>query len=136
MNSRAFMGTTMRCVCAFFLIVSAGMSAFAQAGRGSISGLVTDPGGALIQGAKVVLLNPATGVLRSATVTTSAGLYTFISLNPGVYKVTASQTGFKSVAQEKITVNLDELIHRGQHHPASRRHHRDGYRHRRRNPLG
>ena len=81
--------------------------AFSQAGRGSISGLVTDPGGALIQGAKVVVLNPATGVTQH-TVTTSAGLYTFISLNPGVYKVTVSQTGFKSFAQEKITVNVDQ----------------------------
>ena len=90
------------------LFLCAASLAFSQAGRGSISGLVTDPGGALIQGAKVVLLNPATG-LTQQTVTTSAGLYTFISLNPGVYKVTASQTGFKGVAQEKITVNLDQV---------------------------
>jgi hypothetical protein len=92
-------------VCILFLC--AGSVAFSQAGRGSISGLVTDPGGALIQGAKVVLLNPATGVTQR-TVTTSAGLYTFISLNPGVYKVTVSQTGFKSVAQEKVSVNVDQ----------------------------
>ena len=57
---------------------------------------------------RYVLLNPATGVTQH-TVTSSAGLYTFISLNPGVYKVTASQTGFKSVAQEKITVNVDQV---------------------------
>jgi hypothetical protein len=93
-------------VCILFLC--AGSVALAQAGRGSISGLVTDPGGALIQGAQVVLRNPATGVTQH-TVTTSAGLYTFISLNPGVYQVTASQAGFKSVAQEKITVNVDQV---------------------------
>jgi hypothetical protein len=93
-------------ICVLFLC--AGSIALAQAGRGSISGLVTDPGGALIQGAKVTLLNPATG-LAQHTVTSSAGLYTFISLNPGVYKVTASQTGFKGVAQEKITVNIDQV---------------------------
>jgi len=90
------------------LFLCAGSVALAQAGRGSISGLVTDPGGALIQGAKVVLLNPATGDTQH-TVTTSAGLYTFISLNPGVYRVTASQTGFKGVAQDKITVNVDQV---------------------------
>ncbi len=90
------------------LLLCAASVALAQAGRGSISGLVTDPGGALIQGAQVVLLNPAPGVTQH-TVTSSAGLSTFISLNPGVYKVTASQTGFKSVAQEKITVNVDEV---------------------------
>ncbi len=101
--------------CGVFLSVSiqlrrpaAGSIALAQAGRGSISGLVTDPGGALIQGAQVTLLNPSTGGTQH-TVTTSAGLYTFVSLNPGVYQVTAKQTGFKSVAQNKITVNVDEV---------------------------
>ena len=93
-------------ICALFLC--AGSLALAQAGRGSISGQVTDAGGALIPGAQVTLLNPATGASQH-TVTTSAGLYTFISLNPGVYKVTASQTGFKSVAQDKITVNVDQV---------------------------
>ena len=90
------------------LLLCAASIALAQAGRGSISGLVTDPGGALISGAKVVLLNPATGVTQH-TVTSGAGLYTFISLNPGVYQVTASQSGFKTVARDKITVNVDEV---------------------------
>ena len=37
------------------------------------------------------------------------GLYTFISLNPGVYQVTASQKGFKNVAQDKVTVTVDQV---------------------------
>ncbi len=94
-------------VCVLFLCAAS--VALGQAGRGSISGLVTDPGGAVIQGAKVTLLNPATGATQH-TVTSSAGLYTFVSLNAGVYKVTASQTGFKSAVQDKITVNLDRLL--------------------------
>ena len=90
------------------LFLCAASVALAQAGRGSISGLVTDPAGALVPGAKVVLLNPATGVTQH-TVTSSGGLYTFISLNPGVYQVTASQKGFKNVAQEKVTVTVDQV---------------------------
>ncbi len=90
------------------LFLCAGSVAFAQAGRGSISGTVTDPSGALIPGAQVVLLDPATGVTQH-TVSSSAGLYTFISLNPGEYRVTASQTGFASVAQDKITVSVDQV---------------------------
>jgi hypothetical protein len=90
------------------LLLCAASTAFAQAGRGSISGLVSDPAGALVPGAQVVLLNPATGVTQH-TVTSAAGLYTFISLNPGIYRVTASQKGFKNVALDKITVNLDEV---------------------------
>ena len=109
MNRRNAMATTVRNFLAMcVLLLCAGSIALAQAGRGSISGLVSDPAGALIPRAKVVLLNPATGVTQH-TVTSGAGLYTFLSLNPGVYKVTASETGFKSVAQEKITVSVDQV---------------------------
>src|SRR5208337_1653117 len=109
MNSRGLItGSARVCFCACFLIFFAGTAAFAQAGRGSISGTVTDPQGAVISGAQVTLLNPATG-LTQHTVTTAAGLYTFVSLNPSVYQVTASQAGFASVSQDKVMVNVDEV---------------------------
>jgi hypothetical protein len=109
MNSRNGMVKTVRNLLSIsILLLCAGSIAFAQAGRGGVSGLVTDPAGALIPGAKVVLLNQATGVTQR-TVTSSAGLYTFISLNPGTYQVTASQTGFKSLAQQKVAVSVDQV---------------------------
>lgn len=96
-----------RCVVLAMCFVTAAV--FGQeAGRGRISGTVTDPRGDIIPGAKVILLNPATGVTQR-TVTSSAGLYTFVSLNPGEYQVTASQTGFASVALTKVTVNVDQI---------------------------
>ena len=91
-----------------FLLMFAANFAFAQAGRGSINGMVTDPSGAVIPGSKVVLLNKDTGA-RQETVTSVAGLYSFISLNPGVYQVTASHSGFASVAREKVAVNVDQV---------------------------
>ncbi len=91
--------------CVLFLCA---VAAFAQAGRGTISGTVTDPAGALVSAAKVTLLDQATGVTQQ-TVTSSAGLYTFVSLNPGTYKVTASQTGFASVALNNVNVNVDQV---------------------------
>ena len=108
MKSRALINRILRCFCVSFLFWFAANSALAQAGRGSISGLVTDPNGALVQGAQVVLKNPATGVTQH-TVTTGAGLYTFVSLNPGVYQVTVSQSGFANTTQGNITVNLDQV---------------------------
>src|ERR1700733_5392153 len=77
----------------WILMLCAGTLAFAQAGRGGISGLVTDPSGAVVPGAKVIAKNYATGI-SSSTVTTAAGLYSFVSLNPGLYEVTASSKGF------------------------------------------
>src|ERR1700690_263020 len=84
----------------WILILCAGAIANAQAGRGGISGLVTDPSGAVVPGAKGTGKNYATGI-SSSTVTTAAGLYSFVSLNPGLYEVTASSKGFERVAQEK-----------------------------------
>jgi len=109
MNNRNTLVKTVRnFLSVSILLFCAASIALAQAGRGGISGLVTDPAGAVVAGAKVVLLNQATGVTQR-TVTSSAGLYAFISLNPGTYQVTASQSGFKSVAQEKVGVTVDQV---------------------------
>lgn len=79
----------------------------AQAGRGGLNGLVTDSTGAVIPNAKVELLNNGTGVEQS-TLTTSAGLYTFVSLNPGTYQVTVSMAGFETSTRKNIQVNVDQ----------------------------
>jgi len=76
------------------LLLSAGNCILGQAGRGGISGTITDPSGALVPGAKVTALDHATGITQS-TVSTAAGLYSFVSLNPGDYEVKASRTGFE-----------------------------------------
>jgi hypothetical protein len=55
----------------------------------------------------VTLLNHATGVALHS-VTSAAGLYTFVSLNPGAYVVTASMKGFESVAQDNVKVTVDQ----------------------------
>jgi hypothetical protein len=102
------MGTALR-LALFVLLITLGIpfGASAQAGRGAISGTVTDPQGAAVSGANVVLLSHVTGVTQH-TVTSGAGLYTFISLNPGVYQVTVSQAGFANFVQDKITVDVDQ----------------------------
>jgi hypothetical protein len=90
-----------------FLVLFTGIAALGQAGRGGISGTVADSAGAVIPGAQVELLDRATGV-KQHTSASGAGLYTFISLNPGVYEVTASHTGFASAAVDKVNVNVDQ----------------------------
>jgi hypothetical protein len=97
-----------RCLYAWILIFCASATAFAQAGRGSISGRVTDPTGAIARGAKVTLLNHANGV-QQHSVTNAEGLYTFVSLDPGLYEVTASLQGFETVAQDNVNVTVDQM---------------------------
>jgi hypothetical protein len=106
-NSRQCAASMRSFFFASILLLCAVTAALAQAGRGSINGLVTDPTGAIIPGAKVTLLNHATGV-TSHSVTTSGGLFTFISLNPGVYKVTASMKDFQGAAQDNVRVSVDQ----------------------------
>jgi hypothetical protein len=91
----------------WILILCAGTAVFSQAGRGGISGLVTDPSGAIIPGAKITAKSHATGISTS-TVSTAAGLYSFVSFNPGNYEVSASLKGFETVIQENVTVTVDQ----------------------------
>jgi hypothetical protein len=90
-----------------FVLTGFASVAFAQAGRGSISGLVTDQSGAIIPGAKVMAESQATG-LKLSTVSSDAGLYTFVSLAPGVYRVTATASGFDTLVMNNIRVSVDQ----------------------------
>jgi hypothetical protein len=63
---------------------------------GTLAGRVTDPSGATVAGASVVLRNLGTGVEQSAT-TNHTGLYGFQALTPGTYSVTTRLKGFREV---------------------------------------
>jgi hypothetical protein len=95
-----------------FLAISAlllcAATVYGQVGKGSISGTVTDLTGASVSGARVTLLNPGTGTTRH-TVTSTAGLYTFGSLNPGTYQVKASHTGFSNAMVNNVVVTVDQI---------------------------
>ncbi|HEX3891463.1 MAG TPA: TonB-dependent receptor [Terracidiphilus sp.] len=88
--------------------IAAGVAgAWAQAGRGSINGLVTDPSGAIIPGANVTAQEVATGI-KASTKSTDAGVYSFVSLAPGKYQITAVAKGFETLVQKNVVVTLDQ----------------------------
>lgn len=89
------------------LLTAASPAMLAQAGRGGLSGLVKDATGAVLPGVGVELKSAATGVTLS-TVTTAAGLYSFVSLTPGTYELTARDSGFQTVVQKNIVVTVDQ----------------------------
>src|ERR1700693_491919 len=78
---------------------------YAQVAGATLAGTVTDPSGAAIAGAKVSIANRATGVTRDVT-TDSAGLYSAPNLQPGVYDVTASASGFSTAKESNITLTI------------------------------
>jgi Carboxypeptidase regulatory-like domain/TonB dependent receptor-like, beta-barrel len=79
---------------AMILVGAYAVLAGAQEDRGRISGLVTDPTGAVIPNASVIVTNEATGI-RLNTVSTGEGLYVFPLLIPGTYSVDVDAAGFQ-----------------------------------------
>ncbi len=77
------------------------------AGKGSITGTVTDPTGAVVPGATVTATNTATGLSVTQT-SASAGEFTLSPLDPGVYTVLVTAPGFDKLNQQDVHVNALE----------------------------
>src|SRR5262245_7019952 len=65
---------------------------------GTVSGVVSDPDGAVIEGSTVVIQNPVTGYRRAAT-TDTAGAFRFSGVPQNNYQLTVSANGFSSISQ-------------------------------------
>src|SRR6516165_10334456 len=74
--------------------------AFAQ--TGSIAGMVKDTSGAVLPGATVEASSPALIEKVRTVVTDSEGQYKIVNLRPGVYKVTFTLTGFRTVERDNV----------------------------------
>ncbi|HEX4750847.1 MAG TPA: carboxypeptidase regulatory-like domain-containing protein [Bryobacteraceae bacterium] len=95
-----------------FLFAAGAYSVLAQtsAGVGAISGVVTDPSGALVQGAGVVIENNSIGVRREVT-TTGGGVFNAPALMPhDGYSVTIHAPGFAAFEDRDITVHVGENV--------------------------
>ena len=99
---------------ALFLLVviclCTAMPAWAQStSTGSVAGSVTDQSGAVVPGATVTLTDKATNSGRT-TNTNSAGRYFFVDVNPGIYSISITKSGFATTRTEnqqvKVGVNL------------------------------
>src|SRR5258708_31330269 len=87
-----------------FLVSSSLLVAQTTLSTGSISGTVTDPSGAVVDGARIVISNTGTGQALNLT-SNSAGAFSSCPLEPGSYKVQISATGFSTVSQV-VTVQV------------------------------
>src|SRR6202142_853423 len=95
-----------------FALLSLCIGALAQGGSGELTGLVTDPTGAVITGAPVKLMNTSTGEERAAT-TTAAGTYRFPALPVvGTYTLEVSAKGFKSSVVTDIIMTVGTIVSR------------------------
>ena len=83
--------------------------AAAQLDRGTITGTVTDPSGAAVPGAHVLVRNAATG-LKLTTSTNRVGQYTQTGLPVGDYEMKFDAPGFKGLALSGITVQATDVV--------------------------
>src|SRR5713226_8057710 len=89
---------------AFGLFLASAM-ALAQETRASLRGIVADATGSAIPGVSMQITNAGTGVTLTTT-TNDAGLYRFLFLNPGKYKLVATHTGFKTFERANIELSV------------------------------
>lgn len=80
---------------------------FAQTVTGTITGLVTDPSGAVVVGATVTAENTATGVQTIAQ-TNGVGAYSIRFLPIGTYALSVDAKGFTLQKVNSITLEIDQ----------------------------
>jgi hypothetical protein len=94
---------------AFFWCVLLVGSAFAQGDRGTITGTVTDPTGAVVARAKVSAGNADTHNVME-TVTTETGNFTLAQVPVGEWDVAVEAPGFKKFTSVKNVVEVAQTI--------------------------
>ncbi len=79
-----------------------------QAETGQITGVVSDPSGAVISNAAVTVRNSATGAERDTT-SNSDGVYAVTNLLPGDYDITVTSAGFTTF-KSKVTITVGAKV--------------------------
>jgi hypothetical protein len=107
MSSRRFCAVA---VSVSFLLLISCVSLSAQSTFGSISGTVVDTTGATIADANVTLTNLGTSEKRTQS-SGSDGLFTFVNLFAGQYRIDVEKQGFKHFVRTPITVEVQQSTH-------------------------
>src|SRR3977135_1915804 len=85
------------------------VSALAQTGAASLTGIVSDQSGAAVPGATVTATNQSTNVVYTA-VSNDTGNDTVTSLRVGTYVVKAELAGFKTAATKPTDVEAKQIV--------------------------
>jgi Carboxypeptidase regulatory-like domain len=93
----------------FVVLLLVNVSACFAQSTATLSGVVTDPSGAVVPGAQITVHSLETGLDR-LIVTDSAGLYIAPSLVPGDYQVQAKASGFSQFTVKKVTLEVDQRV--------------------------
>jgi hypothetical protein len=90
-------------------LLSIAMVAFAQGDRGTITGTISDPAGAVVANAPIEARNIETGAVYPAA-STSTGNYTLSQLPFGSYELTVNVPGFKRYVRQGLAVQVAQTL--------------------------
>jgi len=86
-----------------------GAQLWGQADQGTITGVVQDSSGAVVNGAQVTLTSIDTGLVLE-TKTDHSGVYTFSPIKIGNYQVSATSPGFQTTSQEHVHLDVQQRL--------------------------
>jgi hypothetical protein len=79
----------------------------AQVDSARLTGVVSDPSGAVIPGAKITVKNIRTGVVREVT-SDASGVYLVTNLSPATYNVTGEANGLGPTEFREVTLTVGQ----------------------------
>jgi hypothetical protein len=89
--------------------IASALVLFAQSDRGTVTGTVSDPAGAVVANAAIEARNLETGATYQAA-SSSTGNYTLSQLPAGTYQVAATVAGFKKYVRENVSVQTAQTL--------------------------
>ena len=95
----------MRSLWTAFCLSFLALAAFAQTDRGTITGTISDPAGAVVPNAPIEAKNVATGAVYQ-TVSSGTGNYSIAQLPVGNYELSVTVAGFKRYVRTGIVVEV------------------------------
>src|SRR4051794_34182762 len=93
----------------FLWILTLASCAMAQGTNGTFTGQVTDQGGAVVPGAKVVLRNETTSFTREVS-TNSDGQYSAYAMPPGQYRIVVEHPGIQKLVRTGVELTSADAI--------------------------
>ncbi|HSU31461.1 MAG TPA: TonB-dependent receptor [Bryobacteraceae bacterium] len=89
------------------MLITVPLSLLGQQSAANINGIITDPSGAVVEGATITLTDVTTGGARS-TVSNATGNYAFVDVKPAPYTMKVTKAGFNTVSQPEFTMQVNQ----------------------------